>query len=188
MLRPPALLLLLAVAGCRPDYSPDVYSGSAVQQAAKVEQGVVVGVRTVGVAAQGATGAVAGAAAGGAIGSQVPANGGVAAALGAVGGSLIGGLIGTTAERAGGDTTAFEYIVRKTNGELLSVTQKDATALAVGTHVLVIAGNQARIVPDYTVPVDSPRDAAPAPSPAPVVAPAPTNLAPPGHATLPEEG
>jgi outer membrane lipoprotein SlyB len=31
------------------------------------------------------------------------------------------------------------------------VTQKDKTPLALGQKVLVIAGNQARVVPDYTV-------------------------------------
>jgi len=34
------------------------------------------------------------------------------------------------------------------------VTQKDAKPLAVGQRVLVIGGNQARIVADYTVPVE----------------------------------
>jgi outer membrane lipoprotein SlyB len=152
----PRLLLLATaalLAACRPDYSPDTYASTAVQQAAKVEQGIVVGVRGVGVAAPGTTGAVAGAAAGGALGATAPQSGGVAATLGAIGGSLIGGIVGTGVERAAGDTTAWEYIVRKTGGDLVSVTQKDATPLAIGERVLVIAGAQARIVPDYTVPV-----------------------------------
>jgi hypothetical protein len=58
----------------------------------------------------------------------------------------VGGLGGTAAEHAIKDTTGYEYIVRKANGDLLSVTQKDETPLAVGQHVLVIAGPQARIV------------------------------------------
>jgi outer membrane lipoprotein SlyB len=65
---------------------------------------------------------------------------------------LVGGLAGTTVEHVTGDTTAFEYIVRKPNGDLVSVTQKDKTPLALGQKVLVISGNQARVVPDYTVP------------------------------------
>ena len=59
-------------------------------------------------------------------------------------------------ERATGDTTAFEYVVRKSNGELVSVTQKDKAPLPPGQKVLVIAGPQARIVPDYTVPAEVP--------------------------------
>ena len=73
--------------------------------------------------------------------------------------------MGAGAEKAVGETTAFEYIVRKPSGELISVTQKDDEQLAIGTRVLVIAGSQARIVPDYTVPPDSP---APASVPVPV--------------------
>ena len=164
----PFLLLAAPLAGCGPDYSPNTYSSTAVQQAAKVDQGVVVGVRPVGVSPQGATGAVAGAAAGAAVGAQVPTGGNVSATLGAIGGSLIGGLVGSGAEKAVGETRAWEYIVRKPSGELISVTQKDDVALTVGTKVLVIAGTQARIVPDYTVPPDVPKaePAAPAPVPA----------------------
>ncbi len=148
MLRP--ILILVLLAGCSPTYSPDTYAATAVQQANKVEQGTIVGVRKVAVQATGTTGAVAGAAAGGIAGSQAP----VGSALTTLGGTLVGGLVGTGIERATGDTTAFEYIVRKGNGEMVSVTQKDATALAIGQKVLVISGSQARIVGDYTVPVE----------------------------------
>ena len=152
---PARVIAILAVlAGCTPSYSPDTYASTAVQQASKVEQGVVAGVRKVAVTASGATGAVTGAAAGGIAGSQAPVGG--LSAFTALGGSLVGGLIGTGVERAAGDTTAYEYVVRKTsNGELLSVTQKDEVPLALGQKVLVIAGSQARIVPDYTTPADA---------------------------------
>jgi outer membrane lipoprotein SlyB len=148
--------LLAALGGCAPDYSPNTYASAAVQQANKVEQGVIVGVRPVDVSAAGVVGAVVGGAAGGIVGSQAP-GGGVGAAFGAVGGTLIGGLVGTTVEHTTADTTAFEYVVRKANGELVSVTQKDTVPLALGQKVLVIAGNQARIVPDYIVPAAEPK-------------------------------
>jgi outer membrane lipoprotein SlyB len=146
--------IALSAAGCSPDYSPNTYNSNAVQQANKVEQGVVVGVREVGVKAAGTTGAVTGGAAGGIVGSQTP-GGSVATAFGTLGGTLVGGIVGTTVEHATDDTKAFEYIVRKPNGDLVSVTQKDDVPLALGQKVLVIAGNQARIVPDYTTPVPS---------------------------------
>jgi len=142
------------VAGCGPSYSPNTYASSAVQQANKVDQGVLVGVREVGVTASGTTGALVGGAAGGIAGSQVGS--GVGSAFGALGGSLVGGLAGSAAEHVTGDTRAFEYIVRKANGDLLSVTQRDELPLAVGQKVLVIAGSQARVVPDYTVPMEPP--------------------------------
>ncbi len=155
-----------------------------MQQANKVDRGTVIGVRRVDVSAPGVVGAASGAAAGGAAGSTVP-GGAVTSTFGAVGGALLGGLVGTGVEHAAADTFAYEYIVRKPGGDLISVTQKDVTPLAVGARVLVIAGNQARIVPDYTVASDSPPAGAglpaPAPAPAPAAAPAaqPTETVPP---------
>ena len=154
-------LLVPALGGCGPDYSPDTYNSSAVQQANKVDRAVVVGVRLVDVSAAGTTGAVAGAAAGGIAGSQAP-GGNVVGAFGALGGALVGGLVGTAAEHVSNDTRAREYVVRKDNGDLLSVTQKDPVPLAIGQKVLLIGGNQARIVPDYTVNLEPPKPAAPA--------------------------
>jgi outer membrane lipoprotein SlyB len=145
-----AALLMSGLAGCGPSYSPDTYSAAAVQQANKVEQGVVVGVRNVGVSAAGTVGTVTGAAAGGIAGSQATAS--PISAFTALGGALVGGIAGSAVEHSTADTTAFEYIVRKANGDLVSVTQKDKTPLALGQKVLVIAGNQARVVADYTVP------------------------------------
>lgn len=154
--------LLMSLAACGPDYSPNTYSGAAAQQANKVDQGMVVGVRRVDIRAQATTGAVTGGAVGGIAGSQAPGSG-VVSAIGALGGSLIGGIIGSSAEQAATDTTAYEYVVRKPNGDLISVTQKDEVPLAIGQNVLVIAGTQARIVPDYTVPPPAPPTPAPAP-------------------------
>ena len=175
---------LAALAACSPDYSPNTYNSGAVQQANKVDQGVVIGRRSVGVTAAGTTGAVTGGAAGGIAGSQL--GNGVTTAFGALGGSLVGAAVGTAVERTTGDTTAYEYVVRKSNNDLLSVTQKDATPLQVGQKVLVIAGGQARIVPDYTVAIDPAPPAehtdGNAPAPGPVAA---TPLAAPSAAFSP---
>lgn len=162
------LLLPLALDACGPRYSPDAYATRAVQQVNRVEQGVVIGRRSVTVEAAGETGAATGGAAGGILGSQAP-GGNMAGAIGAVGGALVGGLLGSTTERVAGSTTAFEYVVRKADGELVSVTQRDATPLEIGALVLVIAGSQARIVPDYTAPAEPPATAPPAPPPAPIL-------------------
>ena len=176
-LRPSLFLFaLLALSSCGSSYSPDTYASSAVQQANKVERGQIVGVRKVDVSAPGVVGAVAGGAAGGALGAQVPGST-LGATFGAIGGTVLGGLVGATVEHTTGDTTAFEYIVRKPNGELVSVTQKDKEALALGQQVLVIAGSQARIVADYTLP-----EPAPAPPSGPSIAPAPIATAPPDPA------
>ena len=165
---------LLGLAGCGPNYSPNTYSAEAVQQANKVERGVIVGVRAVGVSAETTGGTVTGAAAGGIAGSQVGA--GPIAALGALSGSVVGGLVGTSVQHATGDTRAFEYVVRQADGSLVSVTQKDKEPLEIGQTVLVIAGKQARIVPDYTVTVPwepSPAVAANKPAAKPAETPKP---------------
>lgn len=170
------LIALPLLAGCSPDFSPNTYSAAAVQQANKVEQGVVVGVRQVDVKVAGTNGAVAGGAAGSIAGSQLPGSS-ATQALGAVGGGLLGGFIGTGVERAAGDTKAYEYIVRKPNGDLVSVTQVDTTPMALGQRVLVIAGNQARIVPDYTTaPPETPKAPAKTGPSAPAVPQAPTHI------------
>ena len=186
--------VLLALSGCSPDISPDKYATAATQKANKVDQGVVIGVRKVTVTVDGNTGAVAGAAAGGVVGSQMPGSQ-TASALGAVGGGVLGGLLGSSVEKATGDTKAWEYIVRKTNDELVSVTQADTVPLAIGQSVLVINGTQARIVPDYTVklpdakveakkdkPAEKPADVAadkPADKPAEEAIPPATVIIPP---------
>ncbi|MBC7799475.1 MAG: hypothetical protein H7Z10_02535, partial [Gemmatimonadaceae bacterium] len=59
------MVLVVLLAGCTPNYSPDTYTSGAVQQASKVEQGVIAGRRQVGVSAQGTAGGLTGAAAGG---------------------------------------------------------------------------------------------------------------------------
>lgn len=187
MRRPAPSLALIALAAplaaCGPSYSPNTYATNAMQQAAKVEQAVVVGVRPVRVSASGTIGAATGAAAGAAVGAAVPGSD-LARSLTGISGGLVGGAVGTGVEHLGGDGRAFEYILRKPNGDLLSVTQRDKVPLSLGEKVLVIAGPQARVVKDYTAPepagapsfptagdkvaASHPADAAlPPPSPAP---------------------
>jgi outer membrane lipoprotein SlyB len=186
-----SLLTMLSLAcllsACGPDYSPDTYSSAAVQQASKVDAGVVVGVRKVDISADATLGAATGAAAGGITGSQAAT--GAAGALGAVGGAVAGGIAGNGLGHSVSDTFGYEYIVRKANGDLLSVTQKDQEPLKIGMHVLIIQGPQARIVSDYTVPVEA-ETAVPKPAPAKTAsAPPPpaaqTSEAPQSEATVP---
>ena len=173
---------IFALTACSPDLSPNTYNSAAVQQANKVDQGVVVGVRQVDVKVSGNTGAVAGAAAGGVVGGSLPGST-TGQALGTVGGGLIGGLLGSSVEQAAGDTKAWEYIVRKKTGELVSVTQTGETPLAIGQNVLVIAGSQARIVPDYTVKVAEEPAKKPVEAATPLLSPVTPPPAAPASAT-----
>jgi outer membrane lipoprotein SlyB len=162
------LIPLLLLAACGSDYSADTYSTRAVQQANPVQQGVIIGAREVAITSDGATGAAVGAAAGGIVGGSTPGSN-LTSALAGVGGGLVGGLFGSAAERVVNDNRGTEYIVRKTNGELVNVTQRDVPPLPLGQKVLVIAGAQARIVPDYTVAeVPTAQGQQPAPVQAPV--------------------
>jgi outer membrane lipoprotein SlyB len=151
-------LVLAALAGCTPDFSPNTYSTTAVQQANKVERAVVIGFRQVEIKSNGTVGAVSGGAAGGILGAQA-GDTNVTTALGTVGGTLVGGIVGTFIERVAGDTTGWEYIVRKPDNELLSVTQREPQPLPIGQKVLVITGNQARVIADYSASADPPSGA-----------------------------
>lgn len=156
-------VVLATLAGCAPDYSPDIYASSAVQQANKVEPAIVVGFRQVKISANGTVGAVTGGAAGGILGAQTGSSA-TDAALGSVAGSVVGSMIGKTIEHATGDTVGWEYIVRKPNGDLLSVTQREEKPISLGQKVLVITGSQARIIADYSVIPEPPPPPPPAPA------------------------
>lgn len=145
----------IALTGCGPDYSPNTYNGSALQQANKVDTGIVIGYREVKISDDGTIGAVTGGAAGGILGAEAgsPA---VPTALAVLGGTVVGGVVGSSIQHATGDTTGWEYIVREPKGDLVSVTQRQPTPIPIGQRVLVIEGKQARIVPDYATSYDTP--------------------------------
>jgi outer membrane lipoprotein SlyB len=148
---------LLALSGCASNtFSPNTYSSNAVQLANKVEQGTIIGYREVKISANGTVGTVTGGAVGGVLGAEY-AN----SALVAVGGTTIGGMLGNALEHAARDTTGWEYIIRKENGDMLSVTQRESAPLGLAQRVLVIMGPQARVVPDYSVPPEPKMAAAP---------------------------
>ena len=88
----PAVPVLLLLAGCTPSLAPDIYATRAVQQANRVEQGVVVQARRVRVEADGTTGAAAGAGIGAAAGGAATVGNSFARTLGAIGGGVVGGL------------------------------------------------------------------------------------------------
>lgn len=153
------LPVALLLAACNPNFSPNSYPSTSVQQAAKVYPGIIIGVRKVAIRVDATLASTTGAAAGGIAGSQ-PVDKTVSA-LGALGGAVLGGIAGNEFGHSLQDTFGYEYIVRRPNGDLLSVTQKDTIPLTVGEHVLLIQGQQARIVKDYTVSVDTDLAAAP---------------------------
>jgi len=142
------------MSGCASSYSPNTYSSNAVQLANVVDAGIVAGYREVKISANGNIGAVTGGAAGGLLGAQY------AGALAAVGATAVGLMAGSAIDHAAGDTTGWEYIICKHDGNMVSVTQREKTPLALGQKVLVIMGPQARVVADYSSTAEQPPPAA----------------------------
>jgi len=146
-LAPTLSLAVLLLSGCAKQYSPDVYSPGGMQQANKVEHAVIQNVREVDVNDPSlGLGTAAGAAAGGIAGSQIGKGGGNAAAI--LGGVLIGGAIGWLIEQDANSTTAYEYILEKQNGDLITLAQKQEQPFNVGDRVFILYGVQARVIPD----------------------------------------
>lgn len=137
----------LLLAGCAKNYSPDNYGPGGMQQANKVDRAVVHSLREVDVNDPSlGLGAAGGAAAGGIAGSQIGNGSGNAAAV--LGGAIVGGVIGHLIEQEVNATKAFEYILEKSNGDLMTLAQKQDVPLAVGSHVLILYGVQARVILD----------------------------------------
>ncbi len=142
------LAVLSSVAGCR-SYSPNEYNPGGMQQANKVDRAVVQSYREIDVEDPSlGLGTGAGAAAGGIAGSQIGQGSGNAAAV--LGGVLIGGGLGYLIDREANATKAFEYILEKKDGDLITLAQKEDVPLAIGSRVFILYGTKARIIPDTT--------------------------------------
>jgi outer membrane lipoprotein SlyB len=148
------LAALIALAACAQKKSPDTYSPTALQQVNKVDRGTIQSYRVVAVQKGGlGAGTLAGGAAGGIGGAQLGAGSGSAVA--ALGGVLIGAAIGTAIEQKATEGQAYEYIVEKANGDLMTLAQQDETPLAVGQKVLILYGIQARLIKDPAADTNS---------------------------------
>ena len=145
------LIALASGTGCTKNYSPDTYAPGGMQQANKVDRAIVKSFRSVDVSDPSlGLGTVAGAAAGGVAGAQIGKGSGNA--LATVGGVLVGGAVGYLVDQEANATTAFEYILEKQNGDLMTLAQKQEQPFAVGSPVLILYGVQARIILDTPPP------------------------------------
>jgi outer membrane lipoprotein SlyB len=91
-------------------------------------------------------GTAAGATAGGIAGAQIGKGSGSAVA--ALGGVLVGGAIGYLLDQEMGATKAFEYILEKKNGNLMTLAQKQDNPIPKGTKVFILYGVKARVIPE----------------------------------------
>lgn len=129
----------LALAACAQSQSRDVYNQSEVGKQTDVELGRIIGVRQVKIEAKDSgVGTLGGAAAGGVAGSAV--GGGKGAILTAIAGAIAGGIAGDAAEHALRNKIGIEYIIRKEDGETVSIVQnidKNEKPLGVGQRVMI---------------------------------------------------
>ena len=141
-----ALTVVVPLAACTPNISPDSYSVGSVGQVNRVVRGVIVSARPVAVSGTNTgIGAGAGAIAGGTGGSTI---GGSAAGniVGAVAGAVVGGVIGAAVEEGATRQTGMEYVIEAENGALITLVQGDEEPLSVGQKVMVIYGTRARVI------------------------------------------
>jgi outer membrane lipoprotein SlyB len=134
--------LVTALAACAADPSTHAPVGVIAPRSGNAEPGVIVGVREVAVSPSGRPAPTAG-------DSGILPISNPISVLNAPG-TPISGMIAATDHATSGATT-LEYIVRKSAGPLVSVTQTATTRLTLGQRVLVIADTQARVVPDDAV-------------------------------------
>ncbi|MBY4895585.1 hypothetical protein [Cupriavidus sp. AU9028] len=140
-------MLSVLVGGCAYNVSPDSYSVGAVGQVNRSIAGIIISARQVNIQGASGPGTAAGVIAGGAAGSAI-GGGARANVIGAVGGALIGGLAAAAIEQGVTQQTGAEYVVQTENGNLMTVVQGASPPLTVGQRVLVLYGQQARLIAD----------------------------------------
>ncbi|MDR1267118.1 MAG: hypothetical protein LBJ70_01905 [Holosporales bacterium] len=141
-----ACFLGLFLAGCARQISSNVYSERHVGEASFSYQGTIISVRKVLVGSEkleeNVAGGAVGAVGGGLLGSQFGKGEGKTAmtALGVVGGAVGGAM----AQKALREQEALEYVVKLTNGQIVTVVQGLEDPLPSGAPVLVIMGQAGR--------------------------------------------
>jgi outer membrane lipoprotein SlyB len=139
--------VLALLAACQRDISPDSYAVGSVGQVNRTVRGVVISARPVNIGgSQSGLGIGVGAAGGGLAGSALGKGSGNGLAV--LGGVIAGGIAGAIAEDAMTRQTGIEYVVQTENGALLTIVQGPQPAFSITQKVLVIYGNQARVVAD----------------------------------------
>lgn len=156
------MIALITTTGCQRKIGGNQYNSASLNGASYTYQGVILSARTVQVSESerlqdNSTGAGLGAFGGALAGSAFGKGNGTLIGMGI--GALAGGIGGAFAEEALGNQDATEYTVKLTNGNLLTVVQKDDQPLASGQRVFVsvptTANGRPRVTPDNS---NSPMD------------------------------
>lgn len=129
-------LMGLALAGCGIGDTNTTYNRSEIGQQARVELGKIISITPIQTAGTDGIGTLMGAGAGAAAGSMIGGNTAVNI-IGGIGGAVVGGLIGGQTEKALTKDTAYEFLIRKENGALITVVQTNELNLRKGDMVIL---------------------------------------------------
>ncbi len=130
------LLLCGALAACGIGDTNTTYERSEIGAQAYVEYGTIVQMNPVKTAGTSTVGTLAGAGAGAAAGSMIGGNTAVNI-IGGIGGALVGGMVGSAAEKNLTSDTAYEFLIRKQNGSMVSIVQSNELGLRPGENVIL---------------------------------------------------
>ncbi len=135
----------ILLTSCQADIASNQYSTSSVGVASSASECSVVSVRQVNVKSNNGLGTVIGSVAGGVAGYSI-GSGSTAHNLGAIGGAVLGGMIGDATQGSLSSQSGFEYIVKLSNGQIMTLTQGNDVLLTPGQRCMILFGNPARLI------------------------------------------
>ncbi len=138
------MLASLSMIGCASD-DYDTYALSDSNEIASAIEGTIVASRPVRSQSKPGIATLGTAAIGGLAGSQIGGDG-QAHAIGAIAGALLAGGTAAAVEKNMAGEKMFEYIIRKKDGNLITMTQNvDGEILPPGTKVVIVLGKNVRV-------------------------------------------
>ncbi len=130
------LLSAFYLSACGIGNTNTTYQSYQVGSQGVVETGRIISMTPVKVEGDSAIGTLAGAGMGAAAGSMIGGNTAVNI-IGGVAGAVVGGVVGSATEKAITQDTAYEFIIQKNNGQMISVVQTNELNLRPGDQVLI---------------------------------------------------
>ncbi|MBE6456218.1 MAG: hypothetical protein IJC11_02425 [Alphaproteobacteria bacterium] len=101
-----------------------------------IEKGRILEMMPVKIAGESGVGTLAGAGIGAAAGSMIGGNTAVNV-IGGIAGAVVGGMAGSATGKALTQDTAYEFIIEKSNGQMISIVQTNELNLRPGDNVLI---------------------------------------------------
>lgn len=136
----------LALNACTSNIGANQYATSGVGQVNQALPCTVLSVRQVVVQSDNNAGMMVGGAAGGVAGTLLGGND-TTRILGGIGGAVLGGLAGDVAQDQLSKQGGYEYVVKTSNGNVMTVTQGNDVLMTPGEKCYVLYGNKSRVIP-----------------------------------------